>query len=82
MSMILKTICKPMISGAGHIHATTKGARVIAINAANEDSRITFATNSHIPITIKPISQCKPKSMPSAVATPFPPWNLKNTGNK
>ena len=53
-----------------------------AVMLASDEKRNTKATVSHTPTKALASGQAKPSSTPIKVATPLPPLNLKNTGNK
>ena len=75
---MLKTIV--VNSGAGININVTTGASSAALIAASEEIRNTMAISNQIATNDKPICHDNPSITPSAVATPFPPLNEKNTG--
>ena len=52
----------------------------MAVRADSEEMRNSSAITIQMPLTARPVGQCRPKNTPRAVATPLPPWKAKNTG--
>ncbi len=58
------------------------GAAMNASSDATEEIRVTPNTSSQTAPATRPLGQCSGNSKPKAVATPLPPRNWKNTGNR
>lgn len=62
-------------------NSAARGAAIVAVNAAREDTLKPNAITSQINAQTKAVAGESAKSTPNAVATPLPPLNPKNTGH-
>ena len=62
-------------------NSAKRGATIVAVNAAREDTLKPNAITSQINAQAKAVAGESARSAPNAVATPLPPLNPKNTGH-
>ena len=62
-------------------NSAARGAAIVAVNAAREDTLKPNAITSQINAQVKAVAGESARSTPNAVATPLPPLNPKNTGH-
>ncbi len=70
---------RPNPRKVGHKNSCSKGAAIVAVNAAREDTLKPNAITSQINSQTKAVAGESSISTPNAVATPLPPLNPKNT---